>query len=272
LTIPHSDRPATGRPAVDVVILTWNDGPLLEVAVASALSSEGVDVAVTVIDNGSEPPASVVDDPRVTLVRNAENRGVAPARDQGVRLGTAPHVCLLDSDARLHEGALVTLVAALAGRSDVGLVAPVFAGQEPEASGGRRPGLLRKLARGFGLTASYGRTRPRRGAPLSWDVDFAIGACQVFRREAFDGVGGLDTSIFYGPEDVDFCLRLRAAGWRVLQVAHATVDHPPRRRHRRPMDPAARRHAKAVALHLWRHRRAGRRAADTPRELDRAVR
>ena len=47
-------------PEVDVVILTWNDGPLLDAAVDSALVSQGVDVRVFVVDNGSDPPATVV--------------------------------------------------------------------------------------------------------------------------------------------------------------------------------------------------------------------
>ena len=238
--------------AVDVVILTWNDGELLDRAVASALTSQGVEVNVIVVDNGSAPPATTVPDARITLVRNETNRGVAPARNQGVALGRSKYICLLDSDAVLHPDALSRLVAAIESSDEVALAAPVFTDQRPEASAGRAPTVVDKLFRALNLRGDY-RGVVQRGA--WWDVDFAIGACQVVRRDAWVGVSGLDETYFYGPEDVDFCLRLREHGWRVVQGATAVVDHPPRRRNRRLLTRRGIAHARAVSRHLWRHRR-----------------
>ncbi len=238
-------------PLVDVIVLTWNDGPVLDAAVASALRSTDVDVAVWIVDNGSEAPVPEPEDPRVHLVRNATNLGVAPARRQGVALGRAPFVCFLDSDARLEPECIRQLLAATT--LGVGLAAPVFTGQRPEASAGHAPTLLRKAARASGLVSHYAPTR-RPAAARDWDVDFAIGACQLFRREVYDLVGGLDGSIFYGPEDVDFCLRLRARGWRVVQVGSAHCVHPARRRNRRLFSRSGAAHARAVLRHLRRHR------------------
>lgn len=240
-------------PPVDVVVLTWNDGVLLTAAVESALASDGVETRVTVVDNGSAPPAAVPEDRRVELVRLEENRGVAAGRNLGVRHGAAPFVCLLDSDARLTPTTLSALVSYLESHDDVALVVPWFHDQSPEASAGRAPSLRVKLARVLGRTSEYVGTR--RAGAMAWDVDFGIGACQVFRREVFDAVGGIDERYFYGPEDVDFCLRIREAGWRIVQVAGARCWHPPRRRYRRTLDPRTLRHAGAVARHLWRHRR-----------------
>jgi len=76
----------------------------------------------------------------------------------------------------------------------------------------------------------------------------------VFRREAFDVVGGLDERASFGPEDVDFCLRIRQAGWRVLQVASGGCDHPPRRAFKGLASARGLRHSAAVVRHLWRHR------------------
>lgn len=245
-----------------MVVLTWNDGPLLVAAVDSALASEGVDVRVAVVDNGSEPPATVPDDTRVTLVRNPVNLGVAPARNQGVGATSAALVCLLDSDARLETGALAALAAALADDPGAGLAVPVFVGQPPEASAGRAPTLRTKLDRVTNRRSTYESDRPADAAV--WDVDFGIGACQLFRREAFDRVGGLDETYFYGPEDVDFCLRLKVDGWRMVQVAGAAVHHPARRRFRGLATRRGAQHAKAVIRHLWRHRRHRRLAAAAP--------
>jgi GT2 family glycosyltransferase len=255
-------RPLGGGPSlrheVDVVILTWNDGHMLERAVASALDSVGVDVKVWVIDNGSDPPATVVNDSRVKLYRNHKNLGVASGRNQGVRVGQAPFVCLLDSDARLHPNTLATLASAVDDDPDLGLVGPVFDDQPPEASGGAAPTLLRKLGRAFGRTDLYGSQGDGLGDRR--EVDFVIGACQVFRRQTYYFVGGLDEWYFYGPEDVDFCLRIREAGLRVQQVTSAGCEHPPRRRNRRVLTLRGVRHAVAVLRFLWQHKAFGRKS------------
>ena len=53
-----------------------------------------------------------------------------------------------------------------------------------------------------------------------------IGACQLFRRQTYYFVGGLDEWYFYGPEDVDFCLKIREAGMRVQQITSAGCAPP----------------------------------------------
>ena len=194
---------------VDVVILTWNDGPLLAAALESALASTAIDLRVIVFDNGSTPPAVVTDHPQVTLIRNEVNLGVAAGRNRGAAEGSSPFICFLDSDARLLPDSLSRLLEPFAVGPEIAMTAPVFTGQAPEASAGIAPTLVDKARRVLNLRQDY-RPTAHRGA--SWDVDFAIGACQVVRREDFARAGGFDASYFYGPEDVDLCLRLRESG------------------------------------------------------------
>ena len=159
-------------PEVDVVVLTWNDGPLLDTALGSIRASQAVRARVIVVDNASSPPAVVGDD--VTLLRNCRNRGVAGGRNQGVSAGSASYVCLLDSDAVLEPDALRQLIDVLK-QDGVGIAVPVFAGQRPEQSAGRAPSAWVKVARAVGLTDAYVPTSSS-DAP-AWDVDFGIGAC-----------------------------------------------------------------------------------------------
>lgn len=234
------------------MILTWNDGDLLAKAIDSALASEGVDPSVIVVDNGSDPPATTP--AAVRLLRNEANAGVAAGRNQGIAAGTSPLVCLLDSDAELTPTALRTLVDELT-TTGADLVVPVFDGQAPEASAGMAPTLGRKVLRMAGRTAHYRPTFGVEADDRSWPVEFGIGACQVFQRDRWEAVDGIDESFFYGPEDVDFCLRLIDAGGEVRQVAGAPVVHPPRRRHRKPVTAAGLRHAGAIGRYLLRHRK-----------------
>jgi len=95
------------------------------------------------------------------------------------------------------------------------------------------PTVIDKLARQVPFARAQQLRRETEMA--EWDhnsiraVDYVIGACQVIRREAVMTVGLLDEKIFYGPEDVDFCLRLRQAGWQVIYNPEAVVIHKERR-------------------------------------------
>ena len=62
-------------------------------------------------------------------------------------------------------------------------------------------------------------------AQLPQDLSAVVGACMLVRRAAFDEVGGFDTSFPVAYNDVDFCLKLRRAGWRVLYVPDGVLLH-----------------------------------------------
>jgi hypothetical protein len=62
-------------------------------------------------------------------------------------------------------------------------------------------------------------------ARLPQDLEAVVGTCMLVRREAFEEVGGLDVSFPVAYNDVDFCLRLRRAGWRILYVPDAVLVH-----------------------------------------------
>lgn len=240
---------------VDVIILSWNDGELVPTAVRSALAAaDGLDVSVTVVDNGSETAPDLPDDERVHLVQNAYNRGVAGGRNDGMAHTTRPIVCFLDSDAVLHEESLRMLVSELESDPTIAMAVPVFTDQAPQASAGRAPGLRRKLIRIRDDAALYEPFGDPDGDEQTWEVEFGIGACQVFRRSVFNDVGSLDESLYW-TEDVDFCLRVRDQGHRIVQVGRTRVDHPPRRRSRRPLSSRGLRHGWAVLRYAIRHRR-----------------
>ncbi len=239
--------------SVDVVVLTWNDAEDANEAVRSALGSVGVDVGVIVIDNGSEVVFVPAEHDRVTLIRSDVNLGVGGGRNLGWSHATAPCVCFLDSDASLEPSALRRLVHSIHVEPGRGLVAPRFSDQAPEVGAGRAPTILRKAARGLGLTDRYGQMR--RDDELEWQVEFAIGACQLVRRVALEDVGGIDDQFRFGPEDVDLCLRLADAGWTLWQVDAARCRHEARRSSRRLLSKRGAAHLAALLRHFSRRTR-----------------
>lgn len=250
---------------VSVVVATWRDREECLGCLASLVEAGWAagDLEVIVVDNGSEDRAGdavAARFPAARVLRNEANRGVAAARNQGIREARGDSVLLLDADTRVRPGAVGLMLDSLAGRS-VGVVGPRLVSQtgELQFTGRRFPTLAGKLGRR--LDVGPLRDRAHGEELRDWDhaterdVGYVIGACQLIRREVFDRVGLLDERIFYGPEDVDFCLRAQLDGWRVVYEPRAVVEHRERRITKtwRP-NLLTLKHATALAYYFAKHR------------------
>ncbi len=124
-------RPAS--PTVSVVIPTRNRWHLLPRTLGSALGQEGLNVEVVVVDDGSDPVAVSIpqlDDPRVKLVRHQQRRGVAAARNSGMREASARWFAFLDDDDLWAPHRLRSILDALArSNADFGYCAAIIVDQ-----------------------------------------------------------------------------------------------------------------------------------------------
>lgn len=247
---------------VSIVILTWNSRALLD-ACLTALPAATAPLAteVIVVDNGSRDGTAelLAGRPDVVTITNPTNRGVAPARNQGLRAAHGEFIALLDVDTVPAPGSFATLIARLRAAPEVGLVGPKLVDPDGrlQYSCRRFPTLVDKLCRR--LPARIGRALVDDVELRGWDhagvrqVDYVIGACQVIRRTALDHTGLLDERIFYGPEDVDLCLRMHRAGWQVEYVPAAVVMHLERRLTRKLFSVLTARHVYGLGYFFWKH-------------------
>ena len=265
-----------------VVLLTWNSRQHVEACLRSlASAAPGRSLQLVVVDNGStDGTVEAVREfaPDAELLCNAENRGVAPARNQGLRRVRAPYGILLDIDTVVEPGALGQLLDHLAAEPSVALTGARL--QLPDGTTQPscqrfptlRDKLIRQLPRSVGSRFLHDvelRDWDHRGVR---DVDYVVGACQAIRMSALHEVGFLDDRIFYGPEDVDLCLRLQLRGHRVTYVGDAVVRHECQRVTRHRFDALAWRHLTGL-LHyyrthgyLWSREGLYRRVAEASRE------
>ena len=248
---------------VSIIILTWNSERQVGACLASL--SQGLSEfssEVIVVDNGSQDQTCAVvreTRPDAQMLCNPENRGVAPARNQGIRLAQGEYVVILDDDTVVQPGALDVLIRYMEDRPKVGLCGPRLtdADGKLQLSCRRFPTLIDKLARR--LPSILGQEISRKAEMADWDhrtireVDYVIGACQVIRRRALQEVGLLDERIFYGPEDVDMCLRLQQAGWRVVYNPDAVVVHEERRMSRSLGSGLVWKHICGLGYYFWKH-------------------
>ena len=190
---------------------------------------------VVVVDNASaDQSADALEmiHPLARVVRNAENLGFAAACNQGLRLARAPYALLINSDAEVRPGAVEALVALLDADSGIGVAGPrtLNADGTPQLSFG--PDLVpfgewrqRRLVRGVRRRAAAALRAVQASAERDHEPAWVSGSCMLARRTALESVGLFDETFFLYEEDVDLCLRLRKAGWRVVFAAGAEVFH-----------------------------------------------
>ncbi len=248
-------------PRYTVIILTWNSRQHLAPCLDSlAVAAPGESGELIVVDNGSRDGTPELVRERVPwarLIRNRENRGVAAARNQGLVLTRTPFAVILDVDTVVLPGAFTRLLDFLEHTPSVGVCGPrlMLPDGSVQPSCQLFPTLLDKVVRQ--LPRPLANRWLREVELAGWDhrgtrdIDYVVGACQAIRMSALRSVGWLDERIFYGPEDVDLCLRMRLAGWRVTYLGDAAVRHECQRVTRRRLNALTLRHAMGLA-HLFR--------------------
>ena len=83
----------------------------------------------------------------------------------------------------------------------------------------------RRLVRGVRERRPAALREAEARATAESEPDWVSGSCFLARREALEAVGGFDEGFFLYEEDVDLCLRVRRAGWRVVYTPAAEVRH-----------------------------------------------
>lgn len=214
-------------------------------------SLDGVDYELVITDNGSTdgtPVFIATHYPEADYLRLDANRGVAFARNRAIERCRGELVWILDDDTIINARAARDLIQYMDSRADCGIAACALfsADGERQVSYKPFPGFMMKLRNvlGLGVADPYSEMVVR-GEPF--EPVYVIGACQLVRRELFGAVGLLDESIFYGPEDADFCLRVRAAGYHIAYLpAPAIIHHWRRSTTRRPLSRLGRAHIRGL--------------------------
>ncbi len=168
--------------------------------------------------------------PWVELLPLEENLGFGRANNRGAELARGDQLLLINSDAWLEDGAANRLARRLETDSRLGLVAPslYYPDGKPQLSWAPQTGVwgeaLQKLRNPLEARRFNHQLLPTLLGPLSGGGWFT-GACLLLRRAAFQEIGGFDPEFFLYFEDVDLCLRLRQAGWRLAQAPRAKAFH-----------------------------------------------
>jgi GT2 family glycosyltransferase len=219
---------------VAIVVVTFNSSA--EIGGCLAALKGLCDVEVLVVDNASgDSTCAEVAAHGVRLIANPGNAGFAAAVNQGVRATTAPLILLLNPDAHLVKG--IDALATLLETSKAGVVGGMLIGGDGLPQTGFMARNLPTPATLICEVLGVNRLWPRN--TLNWHyrclaidpmatalVDQPAGAFLMFSRSAWETVGGFDERFWpIWFEDVDFCARIKAAGFRAYYHPEGVARH-----------------------------------------------
>lgn len=245
---------------LSIVLISWNGGSLLKRCLQSLNFLGEYTSEIIVVDNGSvDGTAEMVktEFPRVQLLRLSKNKGVSYARNRALERAKGRYIWILDNDTVVSKETTDGMLSYMEQHPQCGLCACrlIDANGLVQESCKVYPGLGQKvlnLLHGAGYRYVYGAKRMEQ----PFEPDYLIGACQMVRREAFEAVGLLDEHIFYGPEDADFCLRIRRQGWFLQYLPQFSILHNCQRAtHRKLFSRLAFSHVVSLFYFYFKHKR-----------------
>lgn len=241
---------------VSIVILTCNQCALTErclVSLSDFLQDEKAEI-ILVDNHSTDKTEEMIRDkfPEVKYLRLDKNMGVAAGRNAGLAMAKGDFLMILDNDTVVPRGSIPSLLRFLENHPDVGLVGPRLESPQGHLQESWKgfPGICEKIKNVIrGRSPSKSSLSAPQGVVFPY---YVIGAAQMFRREVWDAAGPLDPHIFYGPEDADFCEKVRRAGWKVAYYPEVMIIHDWQRiTTRNVFGPMGRRHIKGL-LHFYR--------------------
>jgi N-acetylglucosaminyl-diphospho-decaprenol L-rhamnosyltransferase len=222
---------------LSIIIVSWNVKELLANCLNTIDQGRGeLDLEVIVVDAGSVDgsPDMVRDQfAWVQLVAESENVGFPKGNNIGIERAHGRHILLLNPDTEVVGDALSQLVAYLDLNLDVGVVSGMLKNPDGSIQSSRRrfPNFktavfestwFEPLAPRSVLQDYYAEDLPL-DKPV--DVDWLTGASLMVRHEVIDQVGLMDEGYFMYSEELDWCRRIKDAGWRIVFIPTAVIIH-----------------------------------------------
>jgi glycosyltransferase involved in cell wall biosynthesis len=222
----------TALPLVSFIICTRDRVELLRKAIDSIHSvSTYTNYEIVIVDNGSRDSeavaylASLAKRPGVRVIRDESPFNFSRLSNTGVAQSRGEVVCLLNNDIEVITPDWIEEMLSFAIKPDVGAVgARLWYPDGKLQHGGVIIG-IGGVAGHFHLRLPKGNKGYFGRAALQQELSAVTGACLMVRRGVFQEVGGLDEKLEVAFNDIDFCLRLRAAGYRNIWTPFAELMH-----------------------------------------------
>lgn len=224
---------------LSIIIVNYNTKQLTLDCIASIYASTTTySYEIILIDNhSSDATVEAVEQqfPQVKVIRNTTNTGFAKANNQGMQIASGRYVLLLNSDTVVQPDTFQTMLLFMEEHPEIGasgckVILPDGSLDKACKRGFPTPSASFYYA--FGISKLFPKNPRFNQYQLghldpneSYPVDCLVGAFMLVRSEVILEIGGLDETFFMYGEDIDWCYRIKQAGWGIYYYSHTYIVH-----------------------------------------------
>ena len=222
---------------LSIIIVSWNVETLLAACLHSIEAHKGcLEVEVIVVDSASRDGTVAMvsaEFPDVRLFPQTENVGFPRGNNIGLAHAQGDYLLLLNPDTEIVGDALQTMCDYLAQNPHVGMIGPELLNSDGSHQSSRRrfPTLWTGIFESTWLQP-YAPKRvlrdyymEERADDVRVSADWVNGACMLTTRAVYERVGGMDAGYFMYSEELDWCRRIKDAGYDIIYLPTARVLH-----------------------------------------------
>lgn len=225
-------------PAISILIVSFNTKDVLRECLESVqLSSRGLNVETIVVDNNSRDNSVQMvreEFPWVHVIESKENLGFGRANNLAFEAAHGRYIVLLNSDAFLQRNTLSLSLEKMEADPSVGLASGRLVGRDGVLQPSARmfPSPMRQLLVISGLADRFPKSRFFGQADRTWadpmqaaEVDWVPGAYSIIPARILHEHGFFDPRFFLYYEEVDLCLRIQNAGFKIMYWPEICIVH-----------------------------------------------
>jgi len=222
---------------ISIVIVNWNTRAMLKQCLESVFQQTTASFEIFVVDNASGDGSGEMvlhDFPAVRLIQNPDNRGFAAANNQALRLASGEYILLLNPDTIILDNAIDRMLVYMDQAPDVGAASCKLLNGDLT--------LQKSVGNfySFWATLLENRLIPKlvpnnqflaKKYVAFWDhttrreIDWARGAVLLVRQQVLQQIGLLDEQFYIYGEEIDWCWRIKQAGWKIMVLPEAEIIH-----------------------------------------------
>lgn len=215
-----------------IVILNWNGRKFLEQFLPTLVGFLPDYAEIVVADNASTDDSVVflkTSYPSIRLIENANNEGFAKGYNLALRQVEAQYYCLLNSDIEVTDHWIEPIVEMMDANEKVAAVQPKLLSyhhRDMFEYAGAAGGFIDKYGYPFCRGRVFSNVEKDLGQyDTEMDIFWATGAALFVRSDVYHTMGGLDDDFFAHMEEIDFCWRLKNAGYKIKYCPQSVVYH-----------------------------------------------
>lgn len=225
---------------LSIIIINYNTKALTTQCIASVYQyTRGLSFEIILVDNNStETGIEEVQEkwPDIKLLKSQENIGFAGGNNLGIQHARGEYILLLNSDTYLKDNAFLTLLNYIKKDAAIGVVSPrlIFEDGRLQSAAQRFPSIRYKLFEFFRLQKLMPANKSGKillGSFFKYDqnaeVDWVWGTCFLFPAHVLNKLPAkkLDDTYFMYNEDMQWCMDIKKAGYKIHFCADAEIVH-----------------------------------------------